>query len=325
MKRREFIAGLGSAAACPLAAHTQQPTLSVIGILNPNPPDTMAFFVGPFLEGLKEGGYVEGRNAAIEYRSAESRNDRLPLLANDLVQRQVKVIVAFGAPAAVAAKTATSIIPIVFQSGVDPITAGLVARLNRPGENVTGVTNFSAGIAAKRLSLLHQIAPRAVSIGVLVDPTNIPSQAQVPELQEAAEALNLRLTILNASTEYEIDTAFATLVQQRIGALLPTDASLFNARREQLVTLARFNAIPAIYTFREFVTLGGLMSYASSIADSMRRTGNYVARILNGDRPGDLPVQLPTKFELAINLKTAKALGLSIPPNLLALADEVIE
>jgi putative tryptophan/tyrosine transport system substrate-binding protein len=322
--RREFIAGLGSAVAWPLTARAQQPAMPVIGVLDPSRPALETKWAA-FLEGLNDGGYIRGRNVAIEYRWAEGHNDRLPALATDLVRRQVNVIVASGTLAALSAKAATTTIPIVFQNGLDPVKAGLVARLNAPGRNVTGVSNISTALAAKRLELLHQLAPKAHSVGILVDPTGPASDTEKTELQEAANALDVQLMFLNASTEHEIDAAFATLVQRRTEALLLTDFTFFNDRREQLVGLARLNRLPTMYTFREFAVAGGLISYASSLTEATRRTGNYVARILNGEKPGDLPIQLPTKFDLVINLKTAKALGLTIPPNLLALADEVIE
>jgi putative ABC transport system substrate-binding protein len=328
MRRRELIMILGGAAAaleCPSFAWAQRPALPVIGYLNPNPLDANPTYLAALLEGLKEGGYVEGQNLAVEYRSAERHNDRLPALAADLVRRRVELIVASGGPAALAAKAATTTIPIVFQTGIDPIKAGLVARLNQPGGNITGVTNISTTLAAKRLEVLHQLTPNAAVVGILIDRTGSPFDTQAADLQEAATVLGLKLILLNASNEQEIDAAFATLVQQRIGVLLLTDTTFFNGRREQLVALARFNGIPTMYTFRDFAAAGGLISYASSITDAFRRTGNYVARILKGEKPGDLPVQQPTKFELVINLKTAKALGLAIPPGVLAIADEVIE
>jgi putative tryptophan/tyrosine transport system substrate-binding protein len=326
MRRREFIAGLG-AAAWPLAARGQQPALPVVGFLSPNRPDTSAAFKSTqaFTEGLKEGGYVEGRNIAIEYRWGEGRLDRLPALAADLVRRQAKVLVPSGSDAVLAAKAATTTIPIVFQSGADPIGLGFVSSLSRPGGNVTGVSNYSAALVKKRFELLHQLVPKASPIAILLDPTSASSASQRTELQEAATALGLELTFLNASNEQEIDAAFATIMRQRTGALLLADNTFFNFRREQLVTLARFSAVPTMYTFREFAEAGGLISYTSNVADAHRRTGIYVARILNGEKPGDLPVQLPTKFELVLNLKAAKALGLEIPQTLLATADEVIE
>jgi putative ABC transport system substrate-binding protein len=327
MKRREFIEGLGGAAAWRVVASAQQPALPMVGFLSPNRPDTLAAFksMQAFMEGLKEGGYVEGRNIAIEYRWGEGRLDQLPALAADLVRLQVKVLVPSGADAVLAAKAATTTIPIVFQSGADPIGLGFVSSLSRPGGNVTGVSNYSAALVKKRFELLHQLVPKASPIAVLLDPTSASSETQKTELQEAATALGLQLTFLNASNEQEIDAAFATIMRQRTGALLLADNTFFNFRREQLVTLARFSAVPTMYTFREFAVAGGLISYTSSVADAHRRTGIYVARILNGEKPGDLPVQLPAKFELVINLKTAKALGLTIPETLLATADEVIQ
>jgi len=326
MNRRELIAAFGGvAAAWPLAARAQQARVPVVGYLSPRSETSGRAVIGPFLDGLKQGGYAEDRNLAIEYRWADGQNDRLAALAADLIRRQAKVIVANGTPAALASKAATAAVPIVFQLGTDPIKAGLVARLNRPGGNITGVTNITSTLAAKRLELLHQLVPNAVMIGALVDPTNGPSDTQGPDLQVAARALGLQLQLLSASDDQEIDAAFAAIVRQRIGALLVTDAGFFNSRPEQIAALARFNAVPTMYTFREFTVAGGLMSYASSRSDSDRQTGNYVARILNGEKPGDLPVQQPTKFELVINLKAAKALGLTVPDKLLALADEVIE
>jgi putative ABC transport system substrate-binding protein len=326
LKRRDFITLLGGAAASPLPARAQQLAMPVIGILHPTTAEANAANLVAFRAGLKEGGYVEGENLAIEYRYAEGRNDRLPALAADLVRRPVNVITPLGSPAVVAAKAATATIPIVFQAGIDPVKARLVASLNRPGGNLTGVSNVSSTLTAKRLELLHKLAPDAATIGVLVDPTNsAATDIQTADLQEAASGLGLQRMLLNVSNEAEIDAAFVTLVQRRIRALLLTDSPLFNSRREQLVTLARFNAIPTMYTFREFAASGGLISYASSITDATRRAGVYVARVLKGEKPGDLPIQLPSKFELVINLKTAKTLGIDAPPSLLALADEVIE
>jgi putative ABC transport system substrate-binding protein len=327
VKRREFITLLGgTVAVAPLAAAAQQSAMPVVGILHPTTPEANAGNLAAFRAGLKEGGYVEDQNVAIEFRYAEGRNDRLPALAADLVRRPVNVISPQGSPAVMAAKAATATIPIVFQAGIDPIKVGLVASLNRPGGNITGVSNVSSALAAKRLELLHRLAPDAATIGVLVDPTNsAATDVQTIDLQEAVSGLGLQLMLLNASNEHEIDAAFAKLMQQRVGALLLTDSPLFNSRREQLVTLARFIAIPTIYTFREFAVAGGLISYASSVTDATRRAGVYVARVLKGEKPGDLPIQLPTKFDLVINLKTARALGLEIPPQLLATADELIE
>jgi putative tryptophan/tyrosine transport system substrate-binding protein len=326
VRRREIITLLGGAAAWPLTARAQPAAMPVLGILHPISAEANAGNLAALRAGLKEGGYVEGQNLAIEFRYAEGHNDRLPALAADLVRRPVNVIVPQGSPAVVAAKAATTSIPIVFQAGIDPVRAGVVASLSRPGGNITGVSNVSSALAAKRLELLHKLAPGAATIGVLVDPTNrAAADIQTADLQEAASGLGLQLNLLNTSNETEIDAAFTRLMQQRVGALLLTDSPLFNSRREQLVTLARFIAIPTMYTFREFAVSGGLISYASSITDATRRAGVYVARVLKGEKPGDLPIQLPTKFELVINLKTAKALGIDAPPSLLALADEVIE
>jgi putative tryptophan/tyrosine transport system substrate-binding protein len=279
-----------------------------------------------FRDGLKEGGYIEGKNVLLENRFADGRNDRLATLAADLVGRQVNVIRAAGAPATLAAMAATTTIPIVFQSGVDPVKAGLVTSLNRPGGNVTGVSNASTTLAAKRLELLHRLAPSATTIAVLVDPNGGPgTEPQTADLRQAAAELGLQLLFLNASNEQEIDVAFTTLVKRRIGALLLTDIPIFNTQSQQLVTLARFNAIPTMYTFRQFALSGGLISYASSITDATRLAGVYIARILKGEKPGELPIQLPTKFELVINLRTAKALGVDVPASLLALADDLFE
>jgi putative tryptophan/tyrosine transport system substrate-binding protein len=325
MKRREFIAGLGGVVTWPLAVRAQQGAMPVIGVLKPGSPDTTTARMTAFLQSLKEGGYIEGRNVALEYRWGEGHFDRLPALAADLVGRQVKVIVTAGGVATLKAKAATSTIPIVFQLGEDPVGLGLVANLNRPGGNVTGVNNITATLGAKRIELLHKLVPKADKIGVFIDPNTAAPDTQRTALQEAASALGLQLIFLRAGNEQEIDAAFTTLVQQRVGALFLIDSAFFSDRREQLVTLARFNAIPTMYTFRDFAETGGLMSYSSSLTDAYRRVGIYVSRILKGENPADLPVQLPTKFELVINLKTAKALGLTIPPNLLAVADEVIE
>jgi putative ABC transport system substrate-binding protein len=326
MHRRNFMAGIaGSAAAWPHAARAQQPAVPVIGRLSPGSQAAAVDNIASFVRGLGDGGYIEGRNVAIEYRWGDGHFDRLPALAADLVRRQVKVIVPGGGVASLAAKAATSTIPIVFQLGEDPVELGLVSSLNRPGGNITGINNSTATLGAKRLDLLHKLVPKADKIGVFIDPNTAAPETQRTALQEAASALGLQLIFLRAGNEQEINAAFTTLVQQRVRALLLIDSAFFNDRREQLVTLARFNAIPTMYTFRDFVAAGGLMSYTSSLTDANRRVGIYVARILHGEKPGDLPVQLPTKFELVINLKTARALGIDVPAELLALADEVTE
>jgi putative tryptophan/tyrosine transport system substrate-binding protein len=326
MRRREFIVGLGGAAAWSVAARAQQSKLPVIGFLEIQSLEGWGRYLAAFRQGLKEVGFVEGQNVTIEYRWAENQNERLPALAGDLVRRQVTVIaVPGGTFAAQAAKAATTTIPIVFQTGADPVTTGLVASLNRPGGNVTGVTNVTVGLAAKRLELLHELVPNAAAIAILINPTSPTFETTIAELQEAARALALDLIFQNVLSDRDFNAAFASLVLQHAGALLLTDNNVFNNRREQLVALTARHAVPAIYTFPEFPAAGGLMSYASSLADAYRQTGIYTGRILKGEKPSDLPVLQPTKFELVINLKTAKALGLTIPETLLATADEVIQ
>jgi putative ABC transport system substrate-binding protein len=278
-----------------------------------------------FRQGLSETGYIEDQNITIEYRWAEDHYDRLPGLAADLVRRKVTVIAAAGTPAALAAKAATAVIPIVFETAGDPGTLGLVASLNRPGGNVTGVTQLSSELVAKRLGLLHDLIPTAKIIGLLVNPKDPRAETQSRDMQEAAHALGLQIHILNASTEGEIDAAFAGLVQVQAGALIVGTGTFFNARREQLVALAARHRVPAIYQYRHFVAVGGLISYGPSLTDSYRLAGIYTGRVLKGEKPADLPVARPTKFELVINLKTANALGLTIPPGVLAIADEVVE
>jgi putative tryptophan/tyrosine transport system substrate-binding protein len=326
MRRREFIAGLGSAAAWPLAARVQQPALPVIGFLSTrSADDDYKNVIVPFLQSLKETRYVEGQNVAVEYRWAENQIDRLPALAADLVRRRVAVIVATGAPAAMAAKEATTTIPIVFVTGVDPVALGLVASLNRPGGNVTGSAVLAAELLPKKLQLLREVIPNAAVFGVLADPASPDIQSVIADLQGAARTLGLQLFVANARTDSDLETAFATFSQQRVGAVMFGDSAFYSTRTEQLAALAARHALPAIHYFREFALAGGLMSYGSSLGYYYRQVGIYTGRILKGEKPADLPVQQATKLELVINLKTAKALGLTIPETLLATADEVIQ
>jgi putative ABC transport system substrate-binding protein len=329
VKRREFITLLGGAGALsllwPLAASAQQPAMPVIGFLNSAALEGEAQRLAAFRQGLKEIGFVEGQNVIIELRSAEGQFDRLPALAADLVRRQVNVLVANTTASALAAKPATSTLPIVFVTGGDPVELGLVASLNRPGGNVTGVSFLVNKLVAKRLELLSQLAPGTTAIGMLVDPNNPNAQADTKDAQAAAAALGRKLVVAEAGTESEIDAAFAALLQQRVSALLVGAHVLFFSRRDRLVALAARHAIPASYSTREFVAAGGLMSYGPNQTDVYRLVGVYTGRILKGAKPADLPVERPVKFELAINLKTAKALGLDVPLNLQQLADEVLE
>ena len=325
--RREFVTALGSAAITwPLAARAQQPAMPVVGFLSVRSPDTSAEMRSAFHSGLKETGYVVDHNVAIEHRWAEGHFDRLPALASDLVRRQVAVIAALGSAApGRAAKAATSLIPIVFQTGSDPVQDGLVTSLNRPSGNITGVSRMDVSLAPKRVELLHELLPKATAIGLLLNQTNPIAEFQMQEIQEAARSLGLQLDVLKAGTERELDTAFASLVQQRTSALVIANDPFFANRREQLVALAARHAVPTMYPDREPVAAGGLMSYAANLLDSDRQAGVYVGRILKGEKPANLPVMQPTKFELVINLKTAKALGLTVPQTLIVAADEVIE
>jgi putative ABC transport system substrate-binding protein len=327
MRRRDFIAGLGSAAAAwPLTARAQQPVVPVIGVLSLQSAEVDYKDVTvPFLQGLKETGYVEGQNVAVEYRYAENHFDRLPVLAADLVHRRVAVIVAGGIDAALAAKAATTTIPIVFVVGGDPVALGLVASLNRPGANVTGSAVLTAELGPKRLQLLRELIPDAAVFGVLADPANPFTASLIPDLQAAARALGRQLVILNARTESDLETAFTTLSKQRVAAVMFGDSTFYSRRTEQLAALAARHALPAIFPFREFAVAGGLMSYGSSLGYFYHQAGIYTGRILKGEKPADLPVQQITKIELVINLKTAKALGVTIPETLLATADEVIQ
>jgi ABC-type uncharacterized transport system substrate-binding protein len=325
MRRREFIGLVGGAAAWPLAAHAQQPT-PVIGYLGATSRGKDARTLVALGQGLKEAGFVEGQNVAIEYRWADGQYDRLPALASDLARRQVAVIFApASTPAALAAKAATSTIPIVFTVGSDPVAAGLVASLARPGGNITGVSILINLLSAKRLELLKSILPDATVIAVLMNPNSANAWPDLNETQAAARALGLQLIVLKASTESEIDAAFASLAQHRPAAVFLLADGFFRNQYEQLIALASRHAMPASYPWPEFAEAGGLMSYGANNADSWRQGGFYIGRILRGEKPSDLPVIQATKLELVINLKTAKALGLTVPPTLLATADEVIE
>jgi putative tryptophan/tyrosine transport system substrate-binding protein len=324
--RRDFITLLGGAVAWPLAARAQQPAMPVVGFLRdvtfPEPDETHR--VTAFQQGMKATGYVEGQNVAIEYRSAEGQIDRLPLLVADLLRRQAALIVG-NTPSALAAKAATTTVPIVFVTGWDPVKDGIVVSLNRPGGNVTGVSFVSAELGPKQLGLLRELRPGAARIAVLVDPKFPTTERFVSEVRAAASATGQQIDVLYASTGREIETAFTTLVQRGAGALQVGTGGFMHSQRERIVTLAARHGIPAIYIWREAIVAGGLMSYAPSIPDAYRQAGIYAGRILKGEKPGDLPVMLPTKFEFVINLKTAKALGIEISDNLLSLADEVIE
>jgi putative ABC transport system substrate-binding protein len=327
LRRRQFLMLLGGAAAAwPLAARAQQPAIPLVGFIRTTSADDSAKLVEAFRRGLSDIGFVEGRNVAIEYRYAQGQVDRLPALAADLVSRRVAVLVATGGTiSARAAKGATTTIPIVFTTGDDPVKAGLVASLNRPGGNLTGVSQFGSRLGAKRLQLMHELVPAASLIGLLINPKNPDSADEAKDVQDAAAALSLQALVLNASDENGIDAAFAKLVERRAGALVLAGDTYFTSQRGRLAMLSAQFRIPTADTVREFVDAGGLVSYGASLAGIYRQAGVSAGRILKGDKPADLPIQLPTAFELVINLKTAKALGLDVPPHLLATVDEVIE
>jgi putative ABC transport system substrate-binding protein len=325
IRRRELIVALGSATAVwPLVTRAQQMATPVVGFLNTRARSDDPQLFAAFHQGLKEAGYIEGQNVAIEYRFAENQYDRLPALAADLVHRQPAVIFANG-PAAVVAKAATTTIPIVFFTALDPVAVGIVASLNHPGGNVTGVTTLGVEVGSKRLELLHELIPTAIIVAALVNPDYAVAETQSKDLRAAARILGLEMHILNASSERDFDTAFAALVQLRAGALVISADPFFTSRSEQLAALTVRDAVPTIFQYREFAAAGGLMSYGTSNVEAYRLTGVYTGRILKGEKPADLPVQQATKVELFLNLKTAKALGITVPITLLGRADEVIE
>jgi putative ABC transport system substrate-binding protein len=326
MRRREFISLLGGTVATwPVAARAQQPKMPLIGLLSSTSADAYASRIAAFRQGLNETGYVEGRNVAIEYRWAAGKYDQLPGMAAELVRRQVDVLVAITTPSAFAAKAATTAIPIVFEMGTDPVAAGLIASLSRPGSNLTGVSLLNVELGAKRLEVLHELVPSATVLAALLNPTNPNAETLSRELQAAADTLGVQLNIFRASTEGDFDTVFAILPRLRAGGLMIGSDPFFNSRSGQLAELAMQHAVPTIYQYRTFAAAGGLISYGGSFTEPFRQTGIYAGRVLKGEKPADLPVQQSAKVELIINLKTAKALGLTVPLSLLGRADEVIE
>jgi putative ABC transport system substrate-binding protein len=325
MRRREFIVLLGAAAAWSLGAHAQQSKMPVVGFLNAGSAGPYAKQTSAFRQGLSETGYIEGRNVLIEYRWAEGHNDKLPGLAADLVQRQVDVISATTLPAAPAAKAATATIPIVFLIGGDPVELGLVNSMNRPGGNMTGVAVLNVDLIAKRLELLHELVPKVDTMAVLLNPNSAYTEPEKRHVQEAAHSASVKVLLLAASNESEISAAFPNLVREKAGALIVSADPFFTSQRDRVVALAAQYAIPTSYQWRDFTEIGGLISYGANRIDIYRQTGIYAGRLLKGEKPGDLPVQQPTKFELVINLKTAKTLGVKVPQSMLVAADEAIE
>ena len=326
MRRREFIIILGGAAASwPLSARAQQPAMPVVGFMMAGSRAALRDEITAFEAGLREMGFAEGQNLALEYRFAEGQFERFPAFASDLVQRRVSAIAASSPQAALAAKRATATIPVVFSIGADPVETGIVSSLSHPGGNVTGVYQFTAGLESKRLGLLHEMVPKAQVIGVLLNPNYAAADSQLRDVQDSAAHLGLRLIIVRANTESDFDMAFSTVASQRAGAMLVCASPFFNARRQQLVVLASSHALPAIFEWRDFAVAGGLMSYGTSLNNAYRQAGVYAGRILKGEKPADLPVVQSTKFEFVINLSTAKALHIDVPPTLSARADEIIE